>query len=37
MGSTVILLAPKGKLRWDPSIAAGRPLRMGERLATVER
>jgi phosphatidylserine decarboxylase len=37
MGSTVILLAPKGVLTWDASIVAGKPLRMGERLATIER
>ncbi len=32
MGSTVILLGPPGLFEWDPSIAAGRVVRMGEAL-----
>lgn len=35
MGSTVILLTPK-KLGWAPNLASLVPLRMGERIATVE-
>ncbi|HKY90369.1 MAG TPA: archaetidylserine decarboxylase [Nevskiaceae bacterium] len=37
MGSTVILLTPPGVLTWDRAIVPGKPLRMGERLATIER
>jgi len=32
MGSTVILLLPPGAARWQESLAAGRVLRMGERI-----
>jgi len=32
MGSTVILLLPPGAARWQASLAAGRVLRMGERI-----
>jgi len=32
MGSTVILLLPPGAARWQESLAAGRILRMGERI-----
>jgi phosphatidylserine decarboxylase len=32
MGSTVILLLPPGAARWQDSLAAGRVLRMGERI-----
>ncbi|HET9864572.1 MAG TPA: archaetidylserine decarboxylase [Steroidobacteraceae bacterium] len=34
MGSTVILLFPPGAVDWQPSLAAGRVLRMGERIGT---
>ena len=33
LGSTVILLAPAGALRWLPQLAAGTGLRLGEPLA----
>jgi len=32
MGSTVILLLPKGAIEWEPSLEAGDPLRMGQEL-----
>jgi phosphatidylserine decarboxylase len=35
MGSTVILLFPPGAVEWQPSLAAGRVLRMGERIGTL--
>jgi len=35
MGSTVILLLPPGTARWQDSLAAGRVLRMGERIGTL--
>ena len=35
MGSTVILLFPPGAAEWQTSLAAGRVLRMGERIGTV--
>lgn len=35
MGSTVILLAPRGTLAWRPGLAPAQPLRLGEALATV--
>jgi phosphatidylserine decarboxylase len=34
MGSTVILLLPPGAAEWQSSLAAGRVLRMGERIGT---
>jgi len=34
MGSTVILLAPRGSIRWEETLTPGRPVRMGESLAT---
>jgi phosphatidylserine decarboxylase len=37
MGSTVILLLPPGAAEWQPSLAAGRVLRMGERIGTLRR
>jgi len=36
MGSTVILLLPPGAARWQDTLAAGRVLRMGERIGTLE-
>jgi phosphatidylserine decarboxylase len=33
-GSTVILLFPPGEVEWQPSLTAGRVLRMGERIGT---
>jgi phosphatidylserine decarboxylase len=36
MGSTVILLLPPGAARWQDSLAAGRVLRMGERIGTLQ-
>ena len=35
MGSTVILLFPPGAAEWSASLAAGRVLRMGERIGTL--
>ena len=35
MGSTVILLLPPGKARWDASLASGSVLRMGEQIGSV--
>jgi phosphatidylserine decarboxylase len=35
MGSTVILLLPPGAARWQDSLAAGRVLRMGERIGSL--
>lgn len=35
MGSTVVLLAPRGALDWDAQLAAGQPLRLGQPLARV--
>jgi len=32
MGSTVILLFQKGRVRWDASLAPGAPVRMGQRI-----
>jgi phosphatidylserine decarboxylase len=37
MGSTVILLFPPGAVQWQSSLAAGRLLRMGERIGTRHR
>ncbi|MCA2980524.1 MAG: phosphatidylserine decarboxylase [Myxococcaceae bacterium] len=34
MGSTVIVLFEKGRLAWDPALAPGVPVRLGQRLAT---
>ncbi len=36
MGSTVILLLPPGRSAWDASLAAGRLLKVGERIGGVE-
>jgi len=35
MGSTVILLLPPGASQWQDTLAAGRVLRMGERIGTL--
>jgi phosphatidylserine decarboxylase len=35
MGSTVILLFPPGAGEWNPALAAGTVLRMGERIGTL--
>ena len=35
MGSTVILLAPPGALNWNPALAAGQEVRLGQALATM--
>jgi phosphatidylserine decarboxylase len=37
MGSTIILLLPPGAAEWQPSLVAGRVLRMGERIGTLRR
>ena len=36
MGSTVILLLPPGASQWVASLTAGRTLRMGERIGTLQ-
>jgi phosphatidylserine decarboxylase len=36
MGSTVILLLPRGAVAWDSSLVAGRTLKMGERIGTLQ-
>jgi phosphatidylserine decarboxylase len=35
MGSTVILLFEKGRVAWEPSLAAGDAVRMGRRMGTL--
>jgi phosphatidylserine decarboxylase len=35
MGSTIVLLLPQGAAEWTPTLAAGRTLRMGERIGTL--
>jgi phosphatidylserine decarboxylase len=37
MGSTVILLLPPGAAQWAATLVAGRTLRVGERIGTVQR
>ena len=32
MGSTVILLLPRGAARWDDTMVESQPLRLGERI-----
>ena len=32
LGSTVILLFPRGAIDWDPQLQPGAPLRMGQRI-----
>jgi phosphatidylserine decarboxylase len=36
MGSTIILLLPAGAAAWNASLTAGRTLRMGERIGTLQ-
>ena len=36
MGSTVILLLPPGASQWAATLTAGRTLRMGERIGTLQ-
>ncbi|MEJ0084713.1 MAG: archaetidylserine decarboxylase [Pseudomonadota bacterium] len=36
MGSTVILLLPPGAAQWSATLTAGRTLRMGERIGTLQ-
>ena len=36
MGSTVILLLPRGAGTWNDALVAGRTLRMGERIGTLQ-
>ncbi|HLA70638.1 MAG TPA: archaetidylserine decarboxylase [Steroidobacteraceae bacterium] len=36
MGSTVILLLPSGAAQWAATLTAGRTLRMGERIGTLQ-
>ncbi len=36
MGSTIILLLPPGTSTWAPALTAGRTVRMGERIGTLE-
>ena len=35
LGSTVILLFPKGSVAWDDTLAPGRPVRVGQRIGTL--
>ena len=35
LGSTVILLLPPGVANWDAALAAGSPLRMGQRIGSL--
>jgi phosphatidylserine decarboxylase len=35
MGSTVILLFPRGRVEWLPGLAAGRPVRVGQALGRI--
>jgi phosphatidylserine decarboxylase len=35
MGSTVILLFPAGRVRWQPELCSGAPVRMGRRIGEV--
>ena len=35
LGSTVILLLPPGVASWDEALAAGSPLRMGQRIGSL--
>jgi phosphatidylserine decarboxylase len=35
LGSTVVLLFPRGELRFNPDWAPGRPIRLGEAMATL--
>jgi phosphatidylserine decarboxylase len=37
MGSTIILLMPPGTSTWSSTLTAGRTVRMGERIGTLER
>ena len=37
LGSTVILLLPPGVASWDEALAAGSPLRMGQRIGSLSR
>jgi phosphatidylserine decarboxylase len=36
MGSTIILLLPRGASLWNDKMVAGQTLRMGERIGTLE-
>jgi phosphatidylserine decarboxylase len=36
MGSTVILLFPKGAVQWDPQLASGVPFRVGQPLGLLQ-
>lgn len=35
VGSTAIVLLPKGTAQWDPALRSGTPLRMGQRIGTL--
>ena len=35
LGSTVILLFPPGAVTWDPGLAPGSPVRMGQRIGAL--
>lgn len=35
LGSTVILLFPRGVARWDPALGPGRPVRMGQAMGSL--
>lgn len=36
MGSTIVLLFPAGRARWEPVFEAGRRVRMGERIGALD-
>jgi len=36
MGSTVILLFPRGRITWNPEFVSGRTVRMGETLGHLQ-
>jgi len=37
LGSTVVVVAERGLIRWDASLAEGTPVRMGTRLGQTAR
>jgi phosphatidylserine decarboxylase len=37
MGSTIIFIGPPGALRWEPAVANGQTIRMGERIGRLQK
>jgi phosphatidylserine decarboxylase len=35
MGSTVILLFQRGRIRWDPALVEGATVKVGQRIGTI--